>query len=460
MEKLSAQDASFLKLESDRCPFHVGGLMVFRAPPGAPANYVRGFARRCGRLNELWPMLGKRLDDPADLSSAAWIDAVDYRPERHVYHYALPAPGRMADLLELVTRAHERPMDKYRPLWELHLVEGLQGGRFALYMKVHHAMVDGVGAMKLLQSILSTSPDARIRFDKPLGASRRESHNPSLFQQVARVTHGLVDQYKAVPELARMLSHMGADVILNRKDRMPLPFSSPHSILNTQLDSSRRVMTCDLPLSVVKRIGRRTGGTVNDVLLAICGGALRRYLLAQGELPKESLVAGMPVSLKSGEDDEVATSVSYLMSPFFTNERSDLRRLKRVIGVTRHGKQELAQVSPAAAMDYYAMIMVPTILLTVTGNATRVRPACNTILSNVPGSRETLYLDGAELEALYPLSIVTDGMGLNITTVSYAGKLCIAAISCPTGQPGIGELGALIRQSYRDLKAAVDASSA
>lgn len=459
MEKLSAQDASFLKLESDRCPFHVGGLMVFRAPPGAPANYVRGFARRCGRLNELWPVLGKRLDDPGDLSSAAWIDAVDYRPERHVYHYALPAPGRMDDLLELVTRAHERPMDKYRPLWELHLVEGLKGGRFALYMKVHHAMVDGVGAMKLLQSILSTSPDARMRFDKPLGGNHRESHNPSLFQQVARVTHGLVDQYRAVPELARMLSHMGADVILDKKDKIPLPFSSPHSILNTELDSSRRVVTCDLPLSVVKRIGRRTGGTVNDVLLAICGGALRRYLLAQGELPRESLVAGMPVSLKSEGDDAVATSVSYLMSPFFTNESNDLRRLKRVIAVTRHGKQELAQVSPAAAMDYYAMIMVPTILLTVTGNATRVRPACNTILSNVPGSRQTLYLDGAELEALYPLSIVTDGMGLNITTVSYAGKLCIAAISCPTEQPGIEEFGKLIRASYRDLKAAVESTS-
>lgn len=458
MEKLSAQDASFLKLESDRCPFHVGGLMLFRLPENAPDNYLRRFAKRTGRLNELWPMLGKRLDNPADLSNAAWVDAADYRPERHVFHYAVPAPGRIADLLELVTRAHERPMDKYRPLWELHLVEGLQGGRFALYMKVHHAMVDGVGAMKLLQSILSTSPDARLKFDKPLDEARRESHNPSLFQQMARVSHGLLDQYKAMPELARMLSHMGADVILNKRDKLPLPFTSPHSILNMELDSSRRVMTCDLPLSVIKRIGRHMGGTVNDVLVAICGGALRRYLQSQGELPTESLVAGMPVSLKTGEGDDVATSISYLMSPFFTNEANDLRRLKRVIGVTRHGKRELAQVSPAAAMDYYAMIMVPTILLTVTGNATRVRPACNTILSNVPGSREKLYLDGAELEALYPLSIVTDGMGLNITTVSYAGRLCIAAVSCPTMQPGIEDLGKLIRESYRDLRAAFEMS--
>jgi len=199
------------------------------------------------------------------------------------------------------------------------------------------------------------------------------------------------------------------------------------------------------------------GGTVNDVLVAICGGALRRYMQQQNALPRESLVAGMPVSLKASGDDEIANRLTYLVSPFFTDERDDLKRLKRVIRVTKHGKRELGGVSAAAAMDFYALIMVPTILLTVTGNATRVKPACNTILSNVPASAEKLYLDGAELQALYPLSIVTDGMGLNITTVSYAGKLCIAIVSCPTGQPGIEHLGKLVRDSYRDLKAAVAA---
>lgn len=456
MEKLSPQDAGFLKLESAHCPFHVGGLMLFKLPQSEPDTHVRRFANRIRRMNQLWPMFNKQLNNPEDLANAAWVEATHYSPERHILHYALPAPGRMADLLDLVTRAHERPLDKYRPLWELHLIEGLQGGRFALYMKVHHALLDGVGAMQLLQSILQTSPDARINFRKPLGDAHREAPNKSVYQQLANVSHALLEQYKALPDLARLLSHMGADVILSKKNRVPLPFTSPHSILNLALDSSRQVMTCELPLSAVRRIGRRLGGTVNDVLLAVCGGALRRYLLQQGELPQESLVAGMPVSLKSGEDEGISTKLSYLMCPFFTEEVSDLERLKRVIRVTRHGKEELESVSAAAAMDYYAMIMVPTILLTVTGNATRVRPACNTILSNVPGARETLYLDGAELEALYPLSIVTDGMGLNITSVSYAGKLCIAAISCPTRQPGIESLGKLIRESYRALREAVE----
>jgi hypothetical protein len=144
------------------------------------------------------------------------------------------------------------------------------------------------------------------------------------------------------------------------------------------------------------------------------------------------------------------------MCPFFTNEHDALKRLQRIIRVTSAAKSELSRVSTTAAEDYYALIMAPTILLTVTGNATRVRPATNAIFSNVPGSRNTLYLEGAELEAIYPLSIVTDGMGLNVTVVSHLNKLCFAIASCPTQQPEIKQLGKLLKQSYRELREAVD----
>jgi len=179
--------------------------------------------------------------------------------------------------------------------------------------------------------------------------------------------------------------------------------------------------------------------------------------MSQDELPRKSLIAGMPVSLKS-DDDDLGNKLSYIMSPFFTDERSDLRRLKRVIKVTRAAKSELGKLSTTASQDYYALIMAPTILLTITGNANRVRPATNAIFSNVPGSREKLYLEGAELEALYPLSIVTDGMGLNITVVSHTNKLCFAIASCPTNQPGIEQLGKLLKESYRDLRKALQES--
>ena len=159
----------------------------------------------------------------------------------------------------------------------------------------------------------------------------------------------------------------------------------------------------------------------------------------------------MPVSLKTVGDD-AGNKLSYILGPFFTDESNDWRRLQRVIKVTRGAKEELGHVSITAAEDYYALLMAPTVLLTLTGNATLVRPGINAIFSNVPGSREKLYLEGAELQMLYPLSIVTDGMGLNITVVSHANKLCFAIISCPTRQPGIETLGKLIKESFRELQ--------
>lgn len=453
MEKLSSQDAGFLKLESPHCPFHVAGLMILKLPANAPRDYLPRLVRKCGRLNELWPAFNKKLHDPANMSAPAWVSADNYQPEQHVLHYSLPPPGRMEHLLRLVTRAHERPLDRSRPLWEVHVIEGLSGGRFALYCKVHHALVDGVGAMKMIQSLLSTSPGQRLSFDEAHPPHERHNGDHSLFHALDDLRRGLQKQYKALPELSRLLAHMGADAMQGKKDVMRLPFTSPRTIFNGELDSSRAIMVCDLPLASVRKIARQAGGSINDVLLSVCGGALRHYLQSQKALPKESLVAGMPVSLKTKGDD-VGNKLSYIIGPFFTDEGNDWRRLKRVIKVTRGAKDELGHVSTTAAEDYYALLMAPTVLLTITGNATLLRPGINAIFSNVPGSRDKLYLEGAELQMLYPLSIVTDGMGLNITVLSHANKLCFAVISCPTQQPGIQGLGKLIKESFRDLQAA------
>ena len=457
MEKLSSQDAGFLKLESPHCPFHVAGLMILKLPANAPRDYLRRLVRKCGRLNELWPVFNKKLHDPVNLSSPAWVPADDYQPDQHVLHYSLPAPGRMDHLLRLVTRAHERPLDRSRPLWEVHVIEGLSGGRFALYCKVHHALVDGVGAMRMIQTLLSSSPEKKLDFDEVHPEINRHDGDHSLFHALDDLRRGLQKQYKALPELSRLLAHMGADALQGKKDVMRLPFTSPRTIFNGELDSSRAIMVCDLPLEGVRKIARQAGGSINDVLLSVCGGALRQYLRAQGALPKDSLVAGMPVSLKTAGED-TGNKLSYIIGPFFTDESNDWRRLKRVIKVTRGAKDELGHVSSTAAEDYYALLMAPTVLLTITGNATLLRPGINAIFSNVPGSRDKLYLEGAQLQRLYPLSIVTDGMGLNITVLSHANKLCFAVISCPTGQPGIQSLGKLLKESFCDLQAAARAA--
>ncbi len=453
MDKLSAQDAGFLKIETPRCPFHVAALVVLSPPDKAPANYLRQLARKCGRLNEILPAFNKRLQDPEDLSAAAWISADNYHPENHVFHYALPTPGRMPDLLQLVTRAHERALDRSRPLWELHLIEGLPGGRFALYCKTHHALVDGIGAMRMIQSLFSTDPTQKIDLRRVRRQPTRQHSHHSVFEQLGGVAKSVAKQYQALPQLSRLLLHMGADILKGNTEAMRLPFTAPRTIFNTELESRRSLSICDLPLKTVKRIAHQHGGTVNDVLLAICGGALRRYLLAHTALPRDSLIVGMPMSLKASGDRE-GNRLSYILSPFFTEEKDDLRRLRRVIRTTRSAKAEMTAMSVTAAEDFYALLMVPAVLLTLSGNAERVRPAINAIFSNVPGARTALYLDGARMEALYPLSIITHGMGLNITVVSQADRLCFGIAACPTRQADIEQLPKFIRESYRALSTA------
>jgi len=450
MDKLSAQDAGFLKIETPRCPFHVAALVLLTPPENAPANYLRQLARKCGRLNEILPAFNKRLQNPEDLSEAAWIPADNFHAANHVFHYALPAPGRMADLLQLVTRAHERALDRSRPLWELHLIEGLPKGRFALYCKTHHALVDGIGAMRMIQSLFSTNAEQKIDLRRVRRAPARQHSHHGLFAQLGDIAKGVREQYRALPQLSRLLLHMGADILKGNSEAMRLPFTAPRTIFNTELESRRSLSICDLPLKTVKRLARQHGGTVNDVLLAICGGALRRYLQAHDALPQDSLIVGMPMSLKARGDSE-GNRLSYIISPFFTDEKDDLRRLRRVIRTTRSAKSEMASMSVTAAEDFYALLMVPAVLLTITGNAERVKPAINGIFSNVPGSKSPLYLDGARMEALYPLSIITHGMGLNITVVSQANRLCLGIAACPTRQAGIEQLPTFIRESYQAL---------
>lgn len=455
MEKLSFQDASFLRMESEQRPFHVAGLMILKLPAGAPPGFLRRLAQRFGRLNELWPIFSKKLKDATSLRNPAWITAQDYDPDYHVFHYALPAPGRKDDLLTLVSRVHERVLDRSRPLWEMHLIEGLQGDRFALYCKVHHALVDGVGALQMVDALFSESPDERINFRTAIPIAEAHSRRISLARQLGTASRELKKHYSAIPQLSTLVAGMGLDAWTGKKDAPPLPFTAPNTLFNGDVDARRKIITTELPLSRVRALAKTHGGTINDVLVAICGGAIREYLLAHDALPKKSLEAGVPMSLKRDNQQE-GNQVSFLICPFFTDVGDPVQRIRRVIRVMDQAKKNIRKMSVTAAQDYTNLLMMPTILLTLAGKASQVTPAINAIVSNVPGSRKRLYLDGAALESMYPLSVVTDGMAINLTVVSYTGTLCFAVTSCPREQPGIEVLGKLIKQSYKQL---VDATN-
>jgi len=453
MEKLNVMDRSFLRMESPRHPFHVAGLMILRLPENISRSRMRKLVAWGEQLNTLWPVLNKKLADPEDLSKG-WILEDNFQSARHVMHYALPPPGRMDDLLKLVSRVHERPLDRSIPLWELHIIEGLRGDRLAVYCKVHHAIVDGAGGMKMLNTLFTTSPNARIKPGDIEPVIKQQAERQTLLQDLGDIGRGLLEQSRAIPQLSSLFASMGLNALRGTKDAMPLPFTAPRSIFNTKTDSARRIVLCDLPFSTVHGMARRSGGTINDVLLAICGGALRRYLLSHAELPKKSLVAGLPVSIRR-EDADAANQLSFILCPFFTDEGDDLRRLRRVVRTTGKAKAELARMSTAAGQDFSNLLLMPTVILTLTGTATRVTPAVNAIFSNVRGSQHKLYVQGLELESLYPLSVVTDGLCINLTVVSYDRKLCFAITSCPTQQPGIENLGTLLTDSYRALQQAL-----
>ena len=450
MQKLTFQDAAFLRMESSRRPFHVGGLMILTPPEDPPPGYFRNLARHCGRLNELWPIFDKKLQDPESLRDPGWVRADDYDPAHHVFHYALPSPGRMEDLVTLISRVHERMLDRSRPLWEIHLVEGLPRGRFALYCKVHHALVDGVGALRMIDTLFSTSPDTVVDFRRAKPRAEAHHRRISAVRQLGALGKELRKHYEALPQVSGLLGGMSLDTLLGRRDAPPLPFTAPRTLFNTDVDPNREIVICDLPMAAMHALGEKHGATLNDVLLAVCGGAVRKYLLSVDALPADSLEAGVPMSIKSAEAT-AGNQVGFIICPLHTEERKPLTRLKRIVRVMNKAKGNMRRLSRTAAQDYTNVLMMPTILLTLSGRASQVRPPLNMIVSNVPGSKQRLYLEGSRLEAIYPLSVVTDGMAINLTVVSYMKRLCVAVTSCPTSQPGIGELGRYLRESYREL---------
>ena len=457
MEKLSFQDSVFLRLEAPQRPFHVAGLQVFSLPKNAPPGYMRDLAQLLGELPQVWPIFRKKLNQPDPARKQGWIEATDYAATYHIHHYALPSPGTMADLLSIVSRVHERVLDRSRPLWEFHLIEGLGQDSFALYCKVHHALIDGVGALRMMDAIFTHSAKERIDIAAAVQRAKAQHRDPQekhLLHRLGDAASQFINQGRAVPELSSLLLSMGWRCWQQGDAAPPLPYTAPRAMFNSNVTSQRAIITTDLPLNKVKAIGAAGGGTINDALIAICGGALRQYLLAQNALPAKSLLAGIPVSIKS-QDGREGNQLSTIVCPFCTEMDDPHARLRRIIAITRAAKHDLRKLSNTASLDYMNLLLLPTIALTLVGAATSIPPAYNVITSNVPGPRRRLYLNGAKLEATYPLSLITDAVGLNITAISYMSKLCIGITACPILMPDIDSFARHLQAAFVELSETV-----
>ena len=411
-------DAMFLTPETREQPMHVGGLQLFRFPDGVGDDWLRDVHTRLLGETEVAPLFRRRPERAALGAWWQWVDDGDVDLGYHVRHSALPRPGRTRELLELVSRLHGNLLDRSRPLWEAHLVEGLDGDRFAVYTKLHHALMDGVAALRLLQRSMSDSPDEPTpapwtprppRPHRAAGGDGSGSAVAALRSAADAATLGPRVAWTAAQAL--------------RKQAVLLPTGAPKSMLNVGITGARRFAAQSWPLEEVRRIGKHHGATVNDVVLALCGGALRAYMADLGRLPSSSLVAMTPVSLRRGDDDEGGNLTGAVLCPIGTDVADPAARLEGIRDWMTRTKDLLAGLSQLEATALGALVLAPMLLQVGAAGRRIATPAYNLVISNLPGPSERLYWQGAALQGMYPLSIPLAGQALNITVTSYAGSL-------------------------------------
>ncbi|MDP9823366.1 WS/DGAT/MGAT family O-acyltransferase [Nocardioides massiliensis] len=452
---------AFLLAESRRMPLHVGGLELFRPPADAGPDFPRELYEAMRGAEEIAPLF---LRHPH--RSAATGGAYVWRPDRHfdidyhVRHSALPAPGRILELLALCSRLHGTRLARERPLWEAHVIEGLADGRVAVYTKVHHALVDGVSAMRLLQGVLSTDPDERGMQPPwaahPPAAGRRGGGAVAPWEvPVTAVRQALAISADAAGLPGALVRTIRRSV---RGEPSSLSLSAPRSILNQRITAARRFAAQDWELDRLHAIGTATGTTINDVVLAMCSGALRTYLRDNGGLPVEPLIAMVPVGLKSDEVNSASTSGGNAVGAVMVRLATDLDdpsdRLQAIHRSMLDGKEGLGAMSPLQIVAMSGLGLAPAVVLPALRLNGILPPPFNLIISNVPGPRDPLYFNGAELVGMYPLSIPIDGMALNITCTTYAGSIGFGLTGCRRTAPSLQHLLTYLDDELQALEAA------
>jgi diacylglycerol O-acyltransferase len=428
LKRLSPLDAAWLLLESRDTPMHVGGLFEFTPPEDAGPDFVAATFERMQELRtvpEPWnlklveaPLVGRRLP----LMRAERDIDLDY----HVRRSALPYPGGQRELGVLVSRLHSHQLDLHRPLWELHLIEGLEGSRFAIYIKMHHALIDGVSGIRLILRTLSPDPQER---DTPafwaVGAGARPPSRQPAADGGGSPLERLVGAAVGGAETALGLGRAGVELGLASLEEGPLsaPYTAPGSALGGQLEGQRRFATQQYDLELIRELAAAAECTLNDIVLYLSSAALRRYLGEHGRIPERSLTAGIPVNLREAEDESTGTAIGMLVAELGTDIADPLERIAAIKASTAEAKRHQRELPPAARTPYTLLLNGPYIAGLMAGLRGHAPAPFNVGISNVPGPTEPLYFNGARLDALFPLSLLLHGNALNITCLSYAGTL-------------------------------------
>jgi diacylglycerol O-acyltransferase / wax synthase len=479
MRQLTSLDAQFLALETPRQSGHVGALAILddSERPGGRLTIADICSLMSERLSLLPPLSWRLVEVPLGLDYPYWIEDPDFDMDFHVRELALPSPGTEARLAEQVARIIARPLDRSRPLWELYLIHGLEGGGVGMLTKIHHALIDGLSGAEIMGVLFDLAPEGReVTNSRPLRPGREPSDLEMLARGLAGIPRYPVRVLRSMPAALPNLTETpfgtlpGTLVVSRLADRVQRAFGgdgsvrdrntlrAPKTSFNGRISAHRRFAFGQLSLDEVKAIKNEHGCTVNDVVVAICTGAVRRWLIEHGELPTEPLVAQIPVSVRTSEQAGTYGNRIMLMSaPLFTNLPDPVVRLRRTHEALAVMKERHRALPAELLQD--ANHFIPPAVFARAARATFAlsvsspgRPTWNLVISNVPGPQIPLYCAGARLDANYPVSVITDGMGLNMTVMSYCGHLDFGLVADRDQMPDLWKMIGWLQDSLEELR--------
>lgn len=451
MRPLHPLDFIFLSLEKRQQPMHVGGLFLFKIPEDAPSTFIQDLVADIRKSKSIpIPPFNNRLN------GLFWDEDEEFDIDHHFRHIALPHPGRIRELLVYISQEHSSLIDRAKPLWTCHIIEGIEDNRFAMFFKIHHAMVDGVAGMRLIEKSLSTNPDEKSIVPLWCIEGKRAKR---LKQAKVSGFKGIMNTVKQQLEIApKVTQELYQTVFKEMKNPDYVSsFQAPSSLLNQRVSSARRFAAQSFEFDRLRRIAKTLDVTINDIILAVCSGALREYLLSQNALPKKPLIAMVPASVRDDSSD-MSNRITMILANLGTHKEDPLDRLDIITRSVKNAKNRFRRMTSNQILNYSAFVYGAAGFNIISGIMPK-RQAFNIVISNVPGPTEPLYWNGAKLDALYPASIVLDGQALNITMTSYLDKLEVGLTGCRNALPKMQNLLTYLEEEIQRFEMIIDVQS-
>jgi WS/DGAT/MGAT family acyltransferase len=497
--KLSAMDASFLYLETPEMPMHVGSMAIFRLPTDYEGNFFEDFKAMIASRLHIAPILTSRLQKaPLDIDHPSWVEDDQFDIDRHIFRGALPAPYDRATLERLVGWMHAKLLNRARPLWEFYVFEGMKDNEIGLYSKMHHACIDGGAGAALTSMIYDVTPVPRV-VEKPTVRTRAQEPRDiaanlmDSYQQLWRQPFGGGDMPKsidlprsgkndlgsilfdnfmfqiesavkfagAVPEMLKSAQDVIGKISEPKSREQLSSMISPPTLLNKSISSERSFAGTSVSLSRAKAVAKAAGGKLNDVVLALSSAVVRRYLIEQGALPSKAMTAAVPISLREEGNTDSNNQVFGMVCSIATDVADPKLRLETIIAQSTKSKEMshplralMPQVSNISMLGAPMLVQVLSLLYSRSNLSDVLPPPANITVSNVPGPRQTLYACGAELLHIFPVSISTHGLALNITVQSYRDNLDFGFIAGANIIPHVQALCDMLPEEFVSLEVA------